>query len=69
MKVQWTATFPKPEQLAKEVAIQAELLALNFALEGTGAERACSELRALSREIQAVVEPPEPRPAVLRLKS
>ncbi len=40
------------EHLAREVAIQAELLALNFALEGQGAEQASSALLALSRELR-----------------
>jgi hypothetical protein len=40
---------------AKEIAIQAELLALNFALEGSGAERAEAALRGLSQELKQAI--------------
>jgi hypothetical protein len=40
------------DHLTREVAIQAELLALNFALEGEGAEQASAALIALSRELR-----------------
>ncbi len=40
------------DYLMPEVAIQAELLALNFALEGEGAEQASAALLALSRELR-----------------
>jgi hypothetical protein len=54
------ATVPQPteenrgpiDRLATEIAIQAELLALNFALEGDGAEQASEALYALSRELR-----------------
>ncbi len=38
--------------LLREIALQAELLALNFALEGQGAEQASTALSALSRELR-----------------
>lgn len=40
------------ENLAGEIAVQAELLALNFALEGRGAEEACAALYTLSHELK-----------------
>jgi len=40
------------EGLLQEIALQAELLALNFALEGQGAEQASTALSALSRELR-----------------
>jgi len=57
----------RAESLAGEIAVQAELLALNFALEGRGAEEACEALYALSHELKqagALVRVPRgPRPA------
>jgi hypothetical protein len=41
-------------RLTHEIAIQAELLALNSALDGAGAEEASEALRALSRELRLV---------------
>jgi len=38
--------------LLRDIALQAELLALNFALEGQGAEQASTALSALSRELR-----------------
>ena len=38
--------------LLRDIAVQAELLALNFALEGEGAEQASTALGALSRELR-----------------
>jgi hypothetical protein len=38
--------------LLRDIAVQAELLALNFALEGEGAEQASTALIALSRELR-----------------
>ncbi len=38
--------------LLRDIAVQAELLALNFALEGQGAEQASTALSALSRELR-----------------
>ncbi len=38
--------------LLRDIGIQAELLALNFALEGEGAEQASAALIALSRELR-----------------
>lgn len=38
--------------LLRDIALQAELLALNFALEGEGAEQASTALIALSRELR-----------------
>ncbi len=40
------------ERLMREVGVQAELLALNFALEGQGAQQASAALIALSRELR-----------------
>jgi hypothetical protein len=40
------------DHLTREIAVQAELLALNFALEGEGAEEASAALIALSRELR-----------------
>lgn len=40
------------ESLAEDIAVQAELLALNFALEGRGAEEACEALYTLSNELR-----------------
>jgi hypothetical protein len=40
------------DDLLRDIAIQAELLALNFALEGQGAEQASTALIALSRELR-----------------
>jgi hypothetical protein len=40
------------DDLLRDIAIQAELLALNFALEGEGAEQASSALMSLSRELR-----------------
>jgi hypothetical protein len=52
------------DRLTREVGIQAELLALNFALEGEGAEQASSALIALSRELrQAARTRPAPSEA------
>jgi hypothetical protein len=42
----------KVHDLTREIAVQAELLALNFALEGEGAEEASAALIALSRELR-----------------
>jgi hypothetical protein len=39
------------DSLAREISIQAELLALNVALGGGGAEQSTEALRALSREL------------------
>jgi hypothetical protein len=41
-------------RLTHEIAIQAELLALNSALEGEGAEKASQALHSLSRELRLV---------------
>jgi len=38
--------------LLRDIALQAELLALNFALEGEGAQQASTALSALSRELR-----------------
>ena len=38
--------------LLRDIAVQAELLALNFALEGEGAQQASTALTALSRELR-----------------
>jgi hypothetical protein len=43
------------DRLTREVAVQAELLALNFALNGDGAEEASAALIALSRELRQAV--------------
>jgi hypothetical protein len=40
------------DRLTQEIAVQAELLALHFALEGEGAEEASAALIALSRELR-----------------
>jgi hypothetical protein len=40
------------DKVAREIAIQAELIALNVALEGRGAEQASEALYALSRQIR-----------------
>jgi hypothetical protein len=42
------------DKVAREIAIQAELIALNVALEGRGAEQASEALYALSRQIQCI---------------
>jgi hypothetical protein len=57
--------IPNPEdaehtptgKLAKEIAIQAELLALNAALDGQGAGQASEALFALSRELLRATGP------------
>jgi hypothetical protein len=41
-------------RLAREIAVQAQLLALNSALEGEGAENASEALHTLSRELRLV---------------
>ena len=38
--------------LLRDIGLQAELLALNFALEGEGAQQASTALSALSRELR-----------------
>jgi hypothetical protein len=43
---------PKEESLAREIALQAELLALNVAVGGQGAPQASQALYALSRELR-----------------
>ena len=40
------------DDLLRDIAVQAELLALNFALEGEGAQQASTALSALSRELR-----------------
>jgi hypothetical protein len=42
------------DKVTREIAIQAELIALNVALEGRGAEQASEALYALSRQIQCI---------------
>jgi hypothetical protein len=51
-----TAAQSRQDTAASEIAIQAELLALNFALEGVGAERAGDALRGLSQELKQALE-------------
>jgi hypothetical protein len=60
MTVQPATNRPRQEAAAREIALQAELLALNFALEGTGGERTGEALRLLSNDLKAVLgtEPP-----------
>jgi hypothetical protein len=41
-------------RLAREIAVQAQLLALNSALEGEGADNASEALHTLSRELRLV---------------
>lgn len=56
------AAIPNPQEghrtaldrLTREITIQAELLALNSALEGEGAEKASQALHLLSRELRLV---------------
>lgn len=48
---------PKNSKLAREVAIQAELLALNFALEGKGAGETAQSLTALARDLRQATAP------------
>jgi hypothetical protein len=43
---------PKEESLAREIALQAELLALNVAVGGQGAPQASQALYSLSRELR-----------------
>ncbi|HEX8985690.1 MAG TPA: hypothetical protein VF767_09670 [Bryobacteraceae bacterium] len=52
----------------REIAIQAEILALNFALEGTGAELAGGALHTLSREIKDALGPQLRQKPKLRLE-
>jgi hypothetical protein len=40
------------DSLLRDIGLQAELLALNFALEGEGAQQASTALSALSRELR-----------------
>jgi hypothetical protein len=44
--------FGGVDGLLRDIAVQAELLALNFALEGEGAEQASTALSVLSRELR-----------------
>jgi len=41
------------DRLAQEIGVQAQLLALHFALDADGADQASEALHALSREIRA----------------
>ncbi len=55
-----TSDTPQPsckrdDSLAKEIAVQAELIALNFALEGRGGQEASEALQTLSRDLRQVM--------------
>lgn len=68
MTIHTAAMQSRQDTAATEIAIQAELLALNFALEGVGAERAGEALRSLSQELKQALESQAQAPPKLRLE-
>jgi len=62
------AGYNSKDTCIREIAIQAELLALNFALEGTGAELAGGALQTLSRELKDALGPQLRQKPKLRLE-